>query len=69
VILQCWACELKITPYHKEGSTPYSAEVLGMILKLICSTPEEIRDHAVVLLTCFTSLRIEDVDFVKVRPK
>ncbi|KAJ1393779.1 hypothetical protein B484DRAFT_276235, partial [Ochromonadaceae sp. CCMP2298] len=66
-VLARWACELKITPYHKEGSTPYSAEVLGMILKLICSTPEEIRDHAVVLLTCFTSLRIEDVDFMKER--
>jgi hypothetical protein len=58
VILQRWACELKITPYHTEGSTPFSAEVLGLILKLLCTTPEEIRDTATVLLTCFTSLRI-----------
>ncbi|KAJ1417793.1 hypothetical protein B484DRAFT_466539, partial [Ochromonadaceae sp. CCMP2298] len=56
-VLQRWACELKITPYHTKGSTPFTAEVLGLILKLICTTPEEIRDTATV----------EDVDYMKER--
>jgi hypothetical protein len=60
--LQRWRCELKINPYHAVGSQAYCAAALAAILQLLRSSPLEQRDSAVVILTCFTSLRIEDVE-------
>ncbi|KAJ1393854.1 hypothetical protein B484DRAFT_408063 [Ochromonadaceae sp. CCMP2298] len=66
-VIMHWLCQLKITPYHTEGSTPYSAASLGAMLQLACTTPSDLRDSACVVLTCFTALRIEDVEGIRER--
>ncbi|KAJ1423354.1 hypothetical protein B484DRAFT_398701 [Ochromonadaceae sp. CCMP2298] len=61
-VIMHWRCELKINPYHAVGSQAYCAAALAAILQLLRSSPQELRDSAVVILACFTSLRIEDVE-------
>ncbi|KAJ1418191.1 hypothetical protein B484DRAFT_400557 [Ochromonadaceae sp. CCMP2298] len=66
-VIMRWRCELKINPYHAVGSQAYCAAALAAMLQLLRSSPLEQRDSAVVILTCFTSLRIEDVEGMKER--
>ncbi|KAJ1394749.1 hypothetical protein B484DRAFT_407796 [Ochromonadaceae sp. CCMP2298] len=66
-VITRWLCELKINPYYAVGSMAYCAPALAAILQLVNTSPQEQRDSAVVILTCFTSLRIEDVEGMKER--
>jgi hypothetical protein len=56
---------LKITPYFVNKKPPYSLDSLTAVLQLESATPEELRDQALAVWTCFSSMRMEDVDFAK----
>ena len=46
---------------------PFTLAGLSCVLELQSKTPEELRDQALVSFICFTSMRIEDVDFAKTK--
>jgi len=56
---------LKFTPYFVNKKPPYSLDSLTAVLQLESATPEELRDQALAVWTCFSSMRMEDVDFAK----
>lgn len=56
---------LKITPYFVDKKPPFSLESLTALLQLESESPEEVRDHALAAWTCFSSMRMEDVDYAK----
>lgn len=56
---------LKITPYHVKKAQAFSVEGLAAVVNLKWKNDEELRDLALAIFICFTSMRIEDVDFAK----
>lgn len=58
---QHWRTMLRITPYVKQKAEAFSLEALAHILSLPTSNHEELRNLAICVLQCFTSLRAEDV--------
>lgn len=56
---------LKVEPYHVKKAKSFTLEGLAALTNLKWSTSEELRDLALVQFICFTSMRLEDVDFAK----
>lgn len=56
---------LKITPYHVQKAQAFSVEGLAAVVNMGWNNVEQLRDLALTTFICFTSMRIEDVDYAK----
>jgi hypothetical protein len=60
--LQKWRTQLKIHPYHVEQSEGFSVAAVAEMLSLVRNTHLWLRDLAIVVVSNFTGLRMQDIE-------
>ncbi|KAJ1418842.1 hypothetical protein B484DRAFT_400346 [Ochromonadaceae sp. CCMP2298] len=61
-MMKKWRVQLKIHPYHVEQSEGFSVAAVAEILALVRNTHLWLRDIAIVVVTNFTGLRMQDIE-------
>ncbi|KAJ1433143.1 hypothetical protein B484DRAFT_394668 [Ochromonadaceae sp. CCMP2298] len=62
LVIRTWHTILKINPYFVEKAEGFSVPAMGHILTLSQASDFDLRDVAVVSVSCFTGLRMQDIE-------